>query len=161
MGNLSISSDIYRYFYIYLLCVVFQYVVNCVFCMKRYSHLRVFKKLGYLSYFFSSICKRDPFCSWYFGSSCMFCFCGCDSDISSRFVLYSFFCNTFYSVFSVCFYFCVIGYVCNLFSRYLIPDNLCSCGWHKLLGIMISFSVGFSYIENSELFCLRCIVMSK
>jgi hypothetical protein len=53
----------------------------------------------------------------------------------------------------------VIGYVCNLFSRYLIPDNLCSYGWHELLGIMISVCVGFLYIENSKLFSLRCIVI--
>jgi hypothetical protein len=40
------------------------------------------------------------------------------------------------------------GYVCKLFSRYLIPDSLCSYGWHKLLGI-ISVCVGSLYIENS------------
>jgi hypothetical protein len=74
----------------------------------------------------------------------MFCFCGCDSGFSSRFVLYSFFCSMFYSAFSVCFDFSVIGYVCNRFNGYLLLDSLCPYGWHELLGIIISVCVGFS-----------------
>jgi hypothetical protein len=42
----------------------------------------------------------------------------------------------------------VIGYVCNRFSRQLIPDSLCSYGWHELLGIILSVCVDFLHIEN-------------
>jgi hypothetical protein len=80
------------------MCVMFQCIIDCVLCARSYSKLRVFKKLGYLSYLFSAICKFIPFL-WYFGSSCIFCFCGCDSGFSCRFVLYSFFCIMCYSVF--------------------------------------------------------------
>jgi hypothetical protein len=58
-------------------CVMFQYIVDCVLSARSYSKLRVFKKLCYLSYFFSAISKGGPVSFVVFRSSCMFCFCGC------------------------------------------------------------------------------------
>jgi hypothetical protein len=105
---------------------MFQYIADCVFFFESL----VICLISFLQYV-----KVAHFVWWCLGSSCMFCFCGCDSGFSSRFTLYSFFCGMFYSVFSVCFDFFVIGYVCSQFSRYLIPDSLCSYGWHELLCI--------------------------
>jgi hypothetical protein len=62
----------------------------------------------------------------------MFCFCGGGFQI--RFVLYSLFCSMF---FMVCLFLLVIGYVCNGFSRQLMPDSLCSYGWQELLGVIL------------------------
>jgi hypothetical protein len=134
-----------------------------VFCVWKATLSCVFlKSLVICLTSFPQYVNVAHFVLWCFGSSCMFCFCGCDSGFSSRFVLYSFFCSMFsHSVFSICFYFFVIGHRCHWFSRYLIPDSLCSYGSHELLGIIILVCVGFLYIANSNLLSLQCIVMSQ
>jgi hypothetical protein len=161
-GNPGISSDICRCCYIYL--SVHNVLIYCWLCF-------VCKKLLLSCVFLKSlvICLTSSphytnvahFVLWCFGSSCMFCFCGCDSGVSSRFVLYSFFCICFHSVFSVCLDFFVIGYMLKRFTRYLIPDSLCSYGWHELLSIIISVWVGCLYIENSNLLSLQYSVIWK
>jgi hypothetical protein len=40
-----------------------------VLCAKACFHRRVFKKLGYLSYFFAAACKGGPFCRVVLGIS--------------------------------------------------------------------------------------------
>jgi hypothetical protein len=55
----------------------------------------------------------------------------------------------------------VIGYVCSLFIRKLMLDIVCSCGWHGVIGIMISVSVGFLYIVNSNLVLFCCNIRSR
>jgi hypothetical protein len=99
---------------------VWQATLNCMFL----------KSLVICLTSFPQYVKVAHFVLWCFGSLCMFCFCG---SFSSRFVLYSFSMVCFIVFFSVCFDFFVIGYVCKWFSSYLIPDNLCSYGWHEVL----------------------------
>jgi hypothetical protein len=103
--------------------------------------------------------KVAHFVVWCLGSVYMLCFCDCDSGFLIRFVLYSLY--VFNGAFFVCFDLLVIGYVCNRFSRQLTPDSLCSYGWQDLLGTMISVSVGFLYVENSNFLSLQCILRSK
>jgi hypothetical protein len=120
---------------------MFQYIVDRILCEKGYTKLHVSKKLVICRTSFLHYVKVTHFVLWCLGSSCMFCFCGCDSGFSrrfvlclfcccgcdsgflTRFVLCSLFCTMFFIMFfSVCFYIFVIGDVCNQFSRYLIPE---------------------------------------
>jgi hypothetical protein len=98
--------------------------------------------------YFPQYVKVAHFVLWCSGSSCMFCFCGCYNGFSSRFVLYSFFCNMFLLCLFLFILIIVIGYMCNRFSRSLMPGSLCSYGWHEVIGIIISVCVGFLYTEN-------------
>jgi hypothetical protein len=120
--------------------------------------LRVFKKLGYLSYFFSTVCKIGPFCFLVLHFFFVFVVVIVVSQVDLCYIRFS--AVFFIIVISVCFDFFVTGYVFNLFGRYLISDSLCSYGWYKLLGIMMPVCIRFLYIENSKLFSLQCILMS-
>jgi hypothetical protein len=50
-------------------------------------------------------------------------FCTCDKGFSIGFMLYSFFCIMLLYGFSRSLYLFVIGFMCNRFSKYLIPDS--------------------------------------
>jgi hypothetical protein len=86
-------------------------------CPKGYFYSRVLKELGYSSYLFVAIWKDGPFYHVVLGVSFMF-FLSCGAGVSIRFVLYSLFRSMFLMViFSVCFDFSFVVYVCNRFSR--------------------------------------------
>jgi hypothetical protein len=73
-----------------------------------------------------------------------------------------FLCCMFLVVFiSVSFALLVIGYVCNRFSRQLIPYSLCSYGRQELLFTLISVCVDFLYNKNFKFLSLQCIVRFK
>jgi hypothetical protein len=67
----------------------------------------------------------------------------------SRFILYLLLFSMSFMLFnSFSFASFVIGYVCNLFTRWLILDILCSYGWQESFGIMMYVCVYFPYIAN-------------
>jgi hypothetical protein len=87
---------------------------------------------------------------WYCGSGFMLfsCWLGC---FVSRFILYLLLCNMSFMMFNSFFFASfVIGYVCNLFPRWLILDILCLYWWQESFGIMTFVCVGFIYIANSS-----------
>jgi hypothetical protein len=88
------------------------------------------------------------------GVMCIFYFSG--GGFSNGFALYSLFYSTVFMF--ICFLLLLfVVYVCNGFSRKLIPDNLCSYEWQELVGIIISVCMGFLYIEKF-IFC-QCDVL--
>jgi hypothetical protein len=108
-----------RHFILYIplllylsVCVLCFNMLLIVFFVRNATLICVFlKSLVICLTSFPHYVKVAHFVFRWFGSSCIFCFCGCDSDMSSRFVLYSVFCIMFFIVsFPVCFDFFVIGY---------------------------------------------------
>jgi hypothetical protein len=70
-------------------------ILLIVFCVQKATLTCVFlKSLVICLTSFLQYVKVAHFVLWCLGSSCTFCFWGCDSGFSSRFVLYSFFCSS-------------------------------------------------------------------
>jgi hypothetical protein len=98
-----------------------------VFFVRNATFTPVFRKrfvIPHLSHYMYSW----PTFFWLCGSVCVLCFCLFCGGLT-KFLLYSLFCNISLMMFSSRFFaFSVIGYVYNQFNKYVIPDNLCSCG---------------------------------
>jgi hypothetical protein len=145
----------------YIVCVWpwSQYILYCVPHEEFYFYYRASKRICHFPYLFTNICKGNPICFWFCEWICLLCFCFFwGGNLLINFTSYSLLRYIFLIVlYSVYFALSVTGYVCNRLSKQLMPDRLCSYGWHELLGIIMSVWVGFRNIENCKFLWFRCI----